>query len=325
MRCRVIAPPVERDGNHILTVSVLDGPRAGETLVATCPAKYARLLKTGDCCLLRFYRSGPVVVEPLREGVLLVLVVLLAAVIAATMGRRGLRVIASIAGALLLVGFVLVPLAVRGVPPLATTAAIVVPICLGGALLIGGWNRKSVNAAAGALAALVAAAALPVIACRMLAFTGLDVEFGTFFHLDVPLWYSPGVAKVNFHHLMLAGMIIASLGATMDVSMVVATAARELRQSDPGCPRREILKAGLGVGRDVLGMMVLAIMLLYAGSEIEMLLLHHLQGLPQAPGLLLNYEEIAMELVCMASTALAFALAVPATALIAAMERKMKR
>jgi len=192
------------------------------------------------------------------------------------------------------------------------------PICAGSIVLICGWNRKSLYAAAGGLFALGAAVWFPITVTKLLAFTGLDLEFGTIFHLDVPLWYSPPLARVDFHQLLIAGMLIASLGATMDAAMSVSTAVWEVKLAAPDADRGHLLRAGLAVGRDVMSTMVLAVVLVYAGYQFEMLLLFHIRGLPYAPGLLLNHEEIAMEVIHMLCTVLALGLSIPATVLIAA-------
>jgi len=316
--CRIIGPVKQSDQGFAVTVEDLDSARRKQTFTATCPEKYAAILRPGDKCLVRPESGRFVIVEPLREGRLLILLGVLATAIAVTMGWRGVRLLASVLLALLLMLYVLVPLSVRGWPPLLLAGSIAVPLCAGGMVLVGGWNRKSLCAIGGALCALAAAVWLPVAVSSALSFTGLEVEFGTFFHLDVPLWYSPALAHVDFCQLLLAGMLFASLGATMDVAMGVSTAIWEVKQAAPSARPGHLWKTGLGVGRDVVGMMVVAVVLIYAGARFQMLLLYHLRGLPDTPGLLLNYEEIAVEVVYMVCTALALALAAPSTALIAA-------
>jgi len=318
LRCRLAGPPVRNGGTAVAPVVIMEGPRTGGQATARCPRKYADVLRTGDVCLVRFSERGAEILEPLRQRTICFLVGLLAVCVIATMGARGARVLGSIGLALVLVVFVLLPLTLRGGPVVPVAGAIAAVLCSAGMLLVGGWSRKSLYAAVGALLALGAAAWFPVVAARLLTFTGLEVEFGTFFHLDVPLWYSPALAKVDYHQLLLAGMLIASLGATMDAAMSVSTAVWEVKLAAPSAGRRHLLQAGLAVGRDVMSMMIFAIVLVYAGYRFEMLLLFHIRGLPYAPGLLLNYEEIAVEVIHMICTALALGLSIPATALVAA-------
>jgi len=317
-RARIASDVVARDEQSFFSVTLLEGPLAGRTVEARCPEKYVKFFRPGRPCLVRAMHEGMVIVEPFRERALFALIALLAVCVAVTMGARGLRVLASIVIAVLLVAFVFLPLALRGWPPLLLAAVTGAPLCAGGIILIGGWNKKSLYAVAGSLCALAGAVWLPVIVCKALALTGLEREFGMFYHLDIPLWYSPALAKVDFYQLLLAGMIVASLGATMDVSMVVSTAVSEVRRAVPNADRGRLRRAGLGVGRDILGMMIIAIVLIYAGYQFEMMLFFHIRGLPYAPGLLLNYEEIAAEVVHMICTGLAMILAIPFTAAIAA-------
>ena len=318
LRARIISSIEDKDGELIFPVEILEGPRSGETLEARCPRKYAEVLRPEDICLVRCVRGDAEILDPARDHILFVLIGLLALCIAVTMGARGLRVLASIVIAMLLVVFVFLPLALRGWPPLLPAAITGALLCGGGIVLIGGWNRKSLYAVTGSLCALGGAIWLPVIVCRALAFTGLDVEFGMFYHLDVLLWYSPALAKVNFYQLLLAGVLIASLGATMDAAMGVSTAIWEVKQAAPCTGGAGLRRAGFAVGRDIMGTMIIAIILIYAGYQFEMLLLFHVRGLPYTPGLLLNYEEIAAEVVYMICTTLALTLAIPFTTLIAA-------
>jgi len=313
------AAPKDDAWRPTLTVTAEEGPDEGKTFAAVCPPKYVNMLKAGDRCLVRFGNREKAVLEPLRERVLLVLAGLFVAAVGLAMGRVGFRILGSVVIAMLLIGLALPPLAERGVPPLAVAAVIAVSVCIGGTVLVGGWNRKSLCAAAGAFTALAIAVWVPILVSARLAFTGLEVEFGTIYHLDVPLWYSPALAKVDFRQLMLAGMIIASLGATMDVAMVVATTMSEVKHAEPHASRKQLLGAGLHVGRSILGIMIVAIVLLYAGGKLDMLLLHHLRGMPRQPALLLNYEEIGVEVVYAISTAAAMAFAVPSTAFISSL------
>ena len=318
LRCRLDEAPSSKDGEILAAVTIMEGDRAGEQATVSCPRKYAGVLRRGDMCIVRFTQRGAEILEPARDRAIYVLLGLLGACVVLTMGARGARVLASIGLALVLVVFVLLPLALRGWPVAAVAGGIAVVLCAAGMPLVGGWNRKSLYAAAGALFALAAAVWLPVTAAKLLAFTGLEVEFGTFFHLDVPLWYSPALARVDFHQLLVAGMLIASLGATMDAAMSVSTAVWEVKLAAPDADRRHLMRAGLAVGRDVMSTMVLAVVLVYAGYQFEMLLLFHIRGLPYAPGLLLNHEEIAVEVIHMLCTVLALGLSIPATVLIAA-------
>jgi len=307
-------------------VRVGEGALAGQEVVARCREEYVPLLHPGDACLVRVTDRPPdapliALVGPVRDRALLGLACVFLGSAAAAMGWRGLRIVGSLALAGVLVLGVFLPLAIRGWPPLLLAAMVAVPVCVGGILLIGGANRKSLHAMAGCLAALVAAAWFPIVLSRRIALTGLEVGFGTYWHLSVPLWYNATLARVDFFQLLLSGMILAGLGATMDVAMTIATATSEFVAASPDAQARRVLRAGLSVGKDIIGMMAISIILIAAGSQFEMLLLVHLRGLPEAAGRLLNYEGIAAEALRVMAGALALSLAAPFTAAIAALDQ----
>ena len=304
-----------------------DGPWANTTLQADCPQRYRDLLAVGDTCVVRV-KGEPgeapraSVLGPRRDRWLVVLVGVLLVTVVAVMRGRGLRILIALALAGVLIVGVLVPLVMRGWSPLGVAAGLSVPICVAGILLVGGPNRKSLHAIAGCLCALLAAAWLPVWLAGASHYTGLEVGFGTYFNLDIPLWYSPELARVDFPSLLLAGMILSGLGATMDVAITVSTAMAELGRTSPNLSRRARIAAGLAVGKDVFGMMAVTVLLIVAGSNTEILLLMYLRGTGGPVVSLLNHEEIGTELVRVMSCTLALGLAIPLTALFAGWGRR---
>lgn len=322
----VVTAPRTVDQLLVCDVRPSEGVWSGRTLCAVCPEHCRNLLAEGDACVVRIVGAvdaAPcaVVLSPRRDRRLAVWVGVFLLAVVAAMGRRGVRVLVSLILAGVLIVGVLVPLTVRGWSPLGVAMALSVLICVAGILLVGGANRKSLHAVAGCLSALLLAAWLPVWLCVALRFTGLEVGFGTYFNVDIPLWYSAELARVDFLQVLLAGMILSGLGATMDVAITVSTAMDELRRSAPDLPRRARIGAGLAVGKDVLGMMAVTVLLIVVGSNVEMLLLVYHRGASGPAASLLNHEEIGAEVVRVVSCTLALGLAIPLTAVFAGWSR----
>jgi len=309
------------EGNRA-TLRLLDGKYRGKVISASMPEQYSPLLAKGDKCLVRVSITKEAklcgkLLSPLREKRLIAVGYIVLALIVLVMGRRGLRIILSVTVAAFLVIGVLLPLSLRGLSPLLLSVPIAAVITSTGILIIGGRSRKSLNAIIGSVLAFFGAMWLPLIFSRALSFSGIDLQFGTHFHLFTALWYSPDLARVDFSELFLAGIILSGLGAVMDVAMVVSTAMAEVKNLRPDISPAAEIRSGLAVGKDVFGMMAVTVLLIFAGSNFEMLLLLHMKGFPGPSTLLLNYEDIAGEIARVLTAILGLALVIPFTAFAA--------
>ena len=302
-------------------VRLTSGRHAGRTVKARLPARMGAFLREGRRCIITVDEIAEgtfqaVVTGPLREGPLLALAAVLAVVLVVALGRKGLRAIAAMAlSAAALLGCV-VPLAIRGWPPVPVALAAGAAVCALGIPIIAGWKRASLAAVIGSLLALGAAALLPVCAASALSLTGLEVSLGTVFNQEAILWYSESLANVDFSGLLIAGIAIAGLGATMDIAVTVASAVSESAALSPDATRRALFGAGWSVGKDIFGVMVLTVTLAMVGTGLTKYLLFFISGTDDAFMRMLDYEELAAEVLTLAAATIAMALAVPITALI---------
>jgi len=255
----------------------------------------------------------------IRETPLLVLTGVFLALLGLVGGAKGRRTAFGLVAALAAVACFLLPAACAVWDPVLTAVPVAAGIAAAGIPLITGANRKALSAILGTTVGAAAAGTLAVIACRLLGYTGLAIDFGPQFNLDVAYWYSRPLARVDFAGLLAAGMLISVLGATMDVSVGVASAAAEVRAGAPGASRRRVALAGLAVGRHMLGTMAVTLFFIYVGSGL--MLYVALSSTPSASTwfALLNHEEVGAEVVRLLAGAIGMAAAVPVTALCAGM------
>ena len=66
-------------------------------------------------------------------------------------------------------------------------------------------------------------------------------------------------------------MIIGALGAVMDVAMSIASALEEIA-ANPTTSGRSLWRAGMNVGRDIMGTMSNTLILAYTGGSLPLLL-----------------------------------------------------
>jgi len=305
-------------------LTIISGYFKGERVSASCRPQYKNIFSPGDRCVVKLFLENSqikdaLILGPVRDKTLLLLFLLFLFMIMLLAGTRGLRIILSLAFAFFLMTLVFVPLSLKGTNAVLLAVIISASISIFGILTIGGWNRKSAAAIIGTFTAFIFAGLLPFIASDRLFFTGLDIGFGTFFHLDNFLWYSRKLWRVNFSDLLIAGILISSLGAIMDIAMTISTSVNELRAHAGVVPRKMLFRGGVSVGVDVLTMMSITVLFVFVGADFESMLLfsrtyHSIPSL----AMLINYENISSELVRILSCEIGLLLAVPFTALTAA-------
>jgi len=321
---RIVGKRQKEQGKPVFDVVILSEAFRGEKVSASAKSQYEPMLSPGERCIVKLFVENSrikdaLILSPVRDRTLIILFLLFLFMIILLAGARGLRTIASLALGLFFLMTVFLPLTLRGVNPVMPGLIVSAVICSSGILIIGGWNRKSAGAVFGALAAFVIAGALPFIARGHLSLTGLELEFGTYFHLDNFFWYSAGLARVDFSDLLIAGILISCVGAVMDIAMTISTSVNELKAASPEASRRILFRAGMNVGTDVLAMMSITVLFVFIGANFELILLFYkTYGSLPALATLLNYEDISSEAIRILSCEIGLVLAVPLTALTSA-------
>lgn len=123
--------------------------------------------------------------------------------------------------------------------------------------------------------------------------------------------------QVNTQGLLLAGIVIGTLGVLDDVTVTQAVTVEELVRANPRLPAREAYRAGARVGRSHVASVVNTVILAYAGSSLPLLILITSAG--GSLGSVLTDQVIAQELVRSAAATLGLIAAVPVTTALAAL------
>jgi len=232
-------------------------------------------------------------------------------------GRKGGRALLALAVSLAVV-MILPPaiLAVHGaVLPLTIGAILLV---LGSTyLILCGPTRKAVSAIGGALAGIVLSGFLAILAARISGLSGLHDQ-------DLAAIHQFSTARtLDFRALLVAGMLLGTLGVVMDVAIAVASAVSEVVRAAPALSISEIRARGMSVGRKVMGAMVMALALAYAGLNFGLFILPFAQsGSPLAD--VVGTERVTAEVMRLLVGITAVVWTVPATAWLAAAMAKRK-
>lgn len=117
--------------------------------------------------------------------------------------------------------------------------------------------------------------------------------------------------------LLLAGVIIGSLGVLDDVTVTQTSAVWELRQADPSMGPRALYRAAIRIGRDHIASVVNTLVLAYAGAALPLLLLFSIAN--SSMGSVANSELVAEEIVRTLVGSIGLVASVPVTTALAAL------
>ncbi|MET8837906.1 YibE/F family protein [Micromonospora sp. NPDC004540] len=300
-----------------VTVAAEQGPDAGRQVETPVPAgPGAPRVEVGDEVILVELTdpADPAVksynIAEHQRGTPLVWLAVLFAVAIVAFGRwRGLAALGGlVASFAILLGFVL-PGIGAGQPPLLVAivgAALIMFVVL---YLTHGITAQTSVAVLGTLGSLVLTGVLGTLATAATHLTGFGSEDATtlsMFQRDVDL-----------HGLLLAGIVIGSLGVLDDVTVTQAATVTELAHANPALSRRHLYRAATRVGRAHIASTVNTIVLAYAGASLPLLLLLVADSRPV--GEILTSEFLAQEIVRSAVATLGLIAAVPLTTALAAM------
>ena len=110
---------------------------------------------------------------------------------------------------------------------------------------------------------------------------------------------------------VLAGLLSSSLGSVMVVAMSSGISMIEIMAQNDSLSRRELWKAGIRVGRDMMGTDSNTLILAFAGGSLSMLLLDYAYDLPYLQ--IINSNNIGIAIMQGLSGSFGVVLSVPLT------------
>ena len=114
--------------------------------------------------------------------------------------------------------------------------------------------------------------------------------------------------------LYIGAVFLAASGAVMDLSVDIAAGQAEVVRLNPGISRTEVVRAGMNIGKTVVGTMATTLLLAYAGGYLTLLMAFNAQGV--TPADFINSPYIAAETVRTIVGSIGIVLVAPFTALV---------
>lgn len=219
--------------------------------------------------------------------------------------KKGLYSLISIALTIILITHCLTPLVLFGINPIFAAAIICILSTASTMYLVGGFNAKSTSATAGALLSLLFAAILSGLTMYAAHLSGFSGENTTYLYSAHP--------ELDFVGLTISMMVLATLGAVMDVAMSIASTINEIYFTDNSKNVKELFISGMNVGRDIIGTMANTLILVYLGGSLPLVLLAGNIDLMK----FINLNQVVTEIASALIGSIAIVICVPFTALTA--------
>lgn len=306
-------------GNQNLLIEIKSGDYKGHAVAATnyLSSLMGTKLKSGDNVILAIYMDngeiGSVSVYDFDRlvpvAIILGLFVLVTVIIG---GTKGLKSLVGLALTFVSLIWILMPLLLKGFPTIITTLFICIYVAVLSYLLLGGISKKTICAMIGTAFGLLMAALFGFLSQALLRVDGMKIGE----YVDSLLQLRLGGSTLSLRGLLIAGTLVSSLGAVMDVAMSISSAANELVTVNPGLTRKEVIKSGMNIGRDMIGTMTNTLILAFVGSSFVMVMYIFSMDYPFYE--LLSSTTIATELVHSISSSIGVIVSVPLTVVTSA-------
>jgi uncharacterized membrane protein len=278
------------------TIEVTSGPDKGRTFTEIVQPDQTRRYTEGQKVVLAYAPQAPkdlqYSVTDVERGFPLALLAGIFALAVIVVGRlRGIAALVALIISFSVLTLFILPAILHGDNPLLVAVVGGSAIMLIALYLCHGLNARTSVAVIGTLCSLFLIGILGSVFISWSHLTGNTSDETGLIHALYP--------GIEIRGLLLAGVIIGSLGVLDDVTVTQVAAVWELKDADPGANWRKLYGAGMRIGRDHIASVVNTLVMAYAGAALPLLLLFSIarSGVLRVAGSELVAEEIVRTLV----------------------------
>ncbi|MCL2563411.1 MAG: YibE/F family protein [Oscillospiraceae bacterium] len=306
-----------RVGWQDLRVRLLSGARRGDIIEVhnmLFPIEQGVFAREGDRVILYFEHLPGAAHDDYfarvqsfdRAPAIYIVVLVFFALLAVVFGKTGIRSAFGLVFTFVVIIFLLIPLIVRGHPPALLTLAASLVITAVSLIAIMGFEKKTYVSIIGTAIGIACYAIFYLMIGAAIRVTGFNInEADTLIFLGF---------NVRVSELLFCGILIASLGALMDVAVSLASVAAEFSETNPKSDFKTLFRSGMRIGRDIIGSSVNTLILAFTGTFFISLIFSYINNLHY--NVIISRVDIGVEVLRAISASAAMILCAPATALI---------
>ena len=220
-------------------------------------------------------------------------------------GKQGLASVIGLAFTAICILFLFLPMIYKGHSPILAAVLVVILTTIVTMYLVGGASGKTAVAIAGTVLGVLISAMFALIFCKMTDISGYNVS------AIESLIYVRDQTGIEVGQLLFAGILIASLGAVMDVAMSISSTIEEISYQNP-----ELGIKGMRVGKDMMGTMSNTLILAFAGGSINTLVFIYAYNYEYLQ--MINMFDIGIEIIQGVASSMGVILTVPICSFLSA-------
>ena len=202
-----------------------------------------------------------------RYKPIIIIVVIFVILLALIGGLKGINSLIPLVLTAFAIVKIVVPAIEEGMNPVLISVIVCIGLLVINLLIISGINKKTAAAIAGSVFGIVSSTGLMIITGASMRLIGIGDE-----EVEVLMSIFSN-NHINFKGVLFAGIILGTLGALIDISISIASAMNEIAEANSSISKKEFIKSGMSIGKDIIGAMSNTLILAYAGSSLIVLLI----------------------------------------------------
>ncbi len=317
-----------KDSMQEVTVVITEGEYEGEEFTTNYSLSYdvdgkilADELDVGDKVTVQISKDADgnitvTVMDVVRFNYIIALFILFLLSIILVGQKKGIKAILGLVLTIIVIYLVMIKGIFNGNNAIWNSILSAVLIILGTLIIIGdGINRKVITATLGTFGGVLSAGIIAIIFNSLSKMTGASED-------AIQLSINMTRINFNFRDLLFSGIIVAALGACMDVGMSIASSLDEIKMKNPEITGKELFESGMNIGRDIIGTMSNTLILAYVGGSLTLILLFMACDMSLME--ILNKETIAEQIISALSGSMGVIFTVPITSFVYSILNKDK-
>lgn len=314
----IVKDNIQEDGSRIgyqkVMLKVLSGKLKGQLIEGTSFAGY---LYGADCTVgmkviasISKYEdnASAAVYSYDRSNIIYIFVGLFLLMLWIIGGKKGFKSAIGLVFTFICIIYLFLPMLYKGYSPFLSAVIVIILITIVSLYLIDGITKKSISAMIGTIIGVIIAGICAAGFGYVAKISGYNVS-------EVEeLVFVANNTELKVGGILFSAILIASLGAVMDVSMSISSTLTEIYNHNKNIGRVELFKSGINVGRDMMGTMSNTLILAFTGGSINTLILNYAYALKHNQ--IINMYEIGIEIMQGVSGSIAIILSVPLVSII---------
>ncbi|MGO4108734.1 YibE/F family protein [Paenibacillus sp. YAF4_2] len=268
-------------GTQELSLKILSGEHKGEVVPVTnyLSTMFNVHAKAGTTLTVNIATANEsnynvTVYNYYRAPYLYGMIAIFLAILWAIGGKKGLKSAVALLFTFGSIFFLFLPMLYRGYSPMLAAIIVVTTTIIVTLLLLDGWSSKSLSAIIGTMIGVILAAGIATLAGHLLHINGFNTNDSE------TLLLVADNTGLHVQGLLFAGVLIAALGAIMDIGISIASAVHEVYTTNRELGPKALFMAGMNVGRDMMGTMATTLILAFTGSSLMSLLVLYAYKVP---------------------------------------------